>query len=136
MTLMSTTEKTEDTMPPVDIDNLIQMMIANHTPKELALGNLRYEMLRTLTPEKFTSLWAHSTLSGDSFDLILDKLFLGQKLTADLGDGALPTDQKQLNKLIAQHMNTFMDELNWFYKHGLKVRVAPNTKGWIITMTS
>lgn len=54
------------------IDRLVEMIVANHTPKELALGYLRYETVRRLSPRHFGELHKLN-LSGQIFDDLIDQ---------------------------------------------------------------
>lgn len=59
---------------PKDLEQLVSLCVANHTPEELALGWLRYETLRRLNPRQFHDLW-RVHLSGQRFDdLVTDAL--------------------------------------------------------------
>lgn len=62
-------EQQDETNP--DMDRLVRMVAASHTTKELALGFLRYETVRRLSPPRFKELCTLN-LSGESFDDLVD----------------------------------------------------------------
>lgn len=51
----------------------VNVAIAHHTHRELALGFLRYEALRKLHPRQFSELHARN-LAGENFDDMVTKL--------------------------------------------------------------
>lgn len=53
-------------------DQLVRMIVANHTPEELAAGFLRYEVVRRMSPMDFANLWMMS-LDGRGFDELVDQ---------------------------------------------------------------
>lgn len=55
------------------IEQLINSKINDLTTKELALGYLRYEKLRTVTPTKFNELHKRN-MNGERFDGMIDEL--------------------------------------------------------------
>jgi hypothetical protein len=61
-----------------DIDRLVRLCIANHTPEELALGWLRYEALRRVTPRIFSEM-NRRNLAGEFFDDIVTEALLSWK---------------------------------------------------------
>jgi hypothetical protein len=69
--------KTNETIltPPVDLDRLVRLCVANHTPKELALGWLRYEVLRRVNPRIFAEM-NRRNLAGEFFDDIVTEALL------------------------------------------------------------
>lgn len=61
-------------MSPLDnpaIAQLVSTTIANHTPEELALGYIRYEVVRRLTPQAFGDIY-RGNLAGARFDDLID----------------------------------------------------------------
>lgn len=54
-----------------DVKNLVRLVISNHTSEELALGYLRYEAIRRLSPRTFGELYKLN-LSGHCFDDLVD----------------------------------------------------------------
>jgi len=62
------------------LEKLIEETIAERTPAELALGWLRYETLRRLSPRKFTEL-NNRNLSGENFDEMITNELLAWKET-------------------------------------------------------
>jgi hypothetical protein len=63
------------TAPPVDLDRLVRLCVANHTPEELALGWLRYEALRRVNPRIFAEM-NRRNLAGEFFDDLVDEALL------------------------------------------------------------
>lgn len=49
------------------IEQLISVAIKNHTPEELALGWVRYEVVRTMNARQFGEMCKRN-LSGENFD--------------------------------------------------------------------
>jgi hypothetical protein len=66
------------TAPPVDLDRLVRLCVANHTPEELALGWLRYEALRRVNPRIFAEM-NRRNLAGEFFDDIVTESLLSWK---------------------------------------------------------
>jgi hypothetical protein len=64
--------------PPVDLDRLVRLCVANHTPEELALGWLRYEALRRVNPRIFAEM-NRRNLAGEFFDDIVTEALLAWK---------------------------------------------------------
>jgi len=60
------------------LDRLVRLCIANHTPKELALGWLRYEALRRVNPRIFAEM-NRRNLAGEFFDDIVTEVLLSWK---------------------------------------------------------
>lgn len=57
-----------------DIDKLVALCVANHTPEELALGWLRYECVRRMNARQFGEM-CERNLGGEWFDdLVTDAL--------------------------------------------------------------
>lgn len=54
------------------------MVISNHTPEELALGWLRYEALRQVSPRMFAEM-SKRNLAGEFFDDIVTEVLLKWK---------------------------------------------------------
>ena len=54
------------------LDRLVRLLVANHTPEELALGYLRYEAVRKMSPRTFGELHKLN-LSGKFFDSLVDE---------------------------------------------------------------
>jgi len=63
-------EQTGD--PAVVLKRLVRLLVANHTPEELALGYLRYEAVRKMSPRTFGELHKLN-LSGKFFDSLVDE---------------------------------------------------------------
>lgn len=59
------------------IDREIARCMSGVHPEELALGYLRYEALRRLTPREFTKLYKRN-LASNPFDDLVDALVLGK----------------------------------------------------------
>lgn len=53
-------------------DRLVRLVVSNHTPEELALGYLRYEAVRRMSPRTFGELHKLN-LSGRFFDDLVDE---------------------------------------------------------------
>ncbi len=51
--------------------NLVAITTANHTQEELAMGYIRYEMVRRLNPKSFGDIWKLN-ISGQRFDDIIE----------------------------------------------------------------
>jgi len=66
------------TAPPVDLDRLVRLCVANHTPEELAFGWLRYEALRRVNPRIFAEM-NRRNLAGEFFDDIVTEALLSWK---------------------------------------------------------
>jgi hypothetical protein len=66
------------TAPHVDLDRLVRLCVANHTPEELALGWLRYEALRRVNPRIFAEM-NRRNLAGEFFDDIVTEALLAWK---------------------------------------------------------
>lgn len=60
------------------LERLVQLCIANHTPEELALGWLRYEALRRVSPRTFAEM-NRRNLAGEFFDDIVTEALLSWK---------------------------------------------------------
>jgi hypothetical protein len=60
------------------LDRLVRLCVANHTPKELALGWLRYEALRRVNPRIFAEM-NRRNLAGEFFDDIVTEALLSWK---------------------------------------------------------
>lgn len=60
------------------LDNLVALCVANHTPEELAMGWLRYEALRRVSPRIFAEIHKRN-LSGEFFDDIVTEALLEWK---------------------------------------------------------
>lgn len=54
------------------LERLVRLLVANHTPEELALGYLRYEAVRKMSPRTFGELHKLN-LSGKFFDSLVDE---------------------------------------------------------------
>lgn len=54
------------------LDRLVRLVVSNHTPEELALGYLRYEAVRRMSPRTFGELHKLN-LSGRFFDDLVDE---------------------------------------------------------------
>ena len=54
------------------VQRLVRLLVANHTPEELALGYLRYEAVRKMSPRTFGELHKLN-LSGKFFDSLVDE---------------------------------------------------------------
>lgn len=61
-----------------DLERLVRITAANHTPEELALGYLRYETLRRLSPRAFGELHRRN-LEGRFFDGLVDESLANTK---------------------------------------------------------
>lgn len=57
--------------PPPKLDRLIRLAVRNHTPEELALGWLRYETVRKLSPYAFAALCNLALAEGECFDSLV-----------------------------------------------------------------
>jgi hypothetical protein len=57
------------------MDSLVRLCVANHTPEELALGWLRYEALRKVSPRTFAEM-NRRNLAGEFFDGIVTEVLL------------------------------------------------------------
>ena len=53
------------------IDQLMNLVIANHTREELALGYMRYQIIRKFSPRHFGELH-ELNMSGRLFDELID----------------------------------------------------------------
>jgi hypothetical protein len=60
------------------LDRLVRLCVANHTPEELALGWLRYEVLRRVNPRIFAEM-NRRNLAGEFFDDIVTEALLSWK---------------------------------------------------------
>jgi hypothetical protein len=60
------------------LDRLISHARRYYTADELALGYLKYEVLRTLSPRAFAN-WNKRNLSGENFDDIVTDALLSWK---------------------------------------------------------
>lgn len=58
------------------LKSLVQICISDHTPEELALGWLRYEAVRKMSPRQFGEVHKRN-LSGEFFDDIVTEAVLG-----------------------------------------------------------
>lgn len=54
------------------LERLVRLLVANHTPEELAFGYLRYEAVRKMSPRAFGELHKLN-LSGKFFDSLVDE---------------------------------------------------------------
>ena len=54
------------------VQRLVRLLVANHTREELALGYLRYEAVRKMSPRTFGELYKLN-LSGKFFDSLVDE---------------------------------------------------------------
>lgn len=54
------------------VQRLVRLMVANHAPEELALGYLRYELVRRMSPHSFGELHKLN-LSGKFLDDLVDE---------------------------------------------------------------
>jgi hypothetical protein len=61
---------------------LVRLLVANHTPEELALGYLRYEAVRKMSPRTFGELHKLN-LSGKFFDSLVDEALQSWKQPND-----------------------------------------------------
>ena len=68
--------KTSD--PAVGSTRLVRLIVANHSPDELALGWLRYECVRTMNPRTFGEL-CRRNIAGDRFDDIVTEAVMQWK---------------------------------------------------------
>ena len=66
------------TAPPVALDRLVRLCVANHAPEELALGWLRYEALRRVNPRIFAEM-NRRNLTGEFLDDIVTEALLSWK---------------------------------------------------------
>ena len=57
-------------MSTQQLSQLVSLAVANHPPEELALGWLRYETVRTMSPRLFAKI-VHRNLGGEWFDDIV-----------------------------------------------------------------
>ena len=57
------------------LHQLVQIVVRNHTPEELALGYLRYEALRRMSPRTFRDIYQRN-LYGRDFDELMDEALL------------------------------------------------------------
>jgi hypothetical protein len=64
----------------VELEQLIRLCVADHTPEELALGWLRYEALRRVNPRIFSEMYCRN-LAGEFFDNIVTEELLSWKST-------------------------------------------------------
>ena len=60
------------------LDQLVSLVAANHPAQELALGWLRYEVIRNMNPRDFAALWKRN-LSGETFDDLVTEAMLSWK---------------------------------------------------------
>ena len=60
------------------LDRLVRLCVANRTPEELALGWLRYEALRRVSPRIFAEM-NRRNLAGEFFDDIVTEALLSWK---------------------------------------------------------
>jgi len=60
------------------IENLVELCVKNHTPEELALGWMRYETLRKLSPRAFSEI-NRRNLAGERFDDMITEALLTWK---------------------------------------------------------
>lgn len=60
------------------LDRLVRLCVANHTPEELALGWLRYEALRRVSPRIFAAI-TRRNLGGECFDDIVTEALMTWK---------------------------------------------------------
>jgi hypothetical protein len=54
------------------LHQLVHLVVRNHTPEELALGYLRYEAIRRMSPRTFREVW-ELNFSGRFFDDLVDE---------------------------------------------------------------
>ena len=54
--------------------DLVDDAVANETPERLALGWVRYEALRRVSPPEFERMWRQSVRTQQGFDGIVDRL--------------------------------------------------------------
>ena len=71
-------ETSTNAAPPVELDRLVRLCVANHTPAELALGWLRYEALRRVNPRVFAEM-NRRNMAGEFFDDIVTEALLSWK---------------------------------------------------------
>jgi len=64
------------------LERLVRLLVANHTPEELALGYLRYEAVRKMSPRTFGELHKLN-LSGKFFDSLVDEALQSWKQPND-----------------------------------------------------
>lgn len=62
---------------------MVNLAMANRTREELALGYLRYEVVRKLSPRAFRALYKLN-LSGHRFDDLVDEAIRTHKLPTEL----------------------------------------------------
>lgn len=53
------------------LKDVLKLVVANHAPEELALGYLRYEVVRRMNPQMFGELYRQN-LNGELFDDLVD----------------------------------------------------------------
>lgn len=61
-----------------NLQEVVRLCVANHTPEELALGYLRYEAVRLLSPTMFSSLHIRN-LNGEWFDDVITEALINRK---------------------------------------------------------
>lgn len=64
------------------LERLVRLLVANHAPEELALGYLRYEAVRKMSPRTFGELHKLN-LSGKFFDSLMDEALQSWKQPND-----------------------------------------------------
>ena len=70
------------------LERLVRLLVANHKPEELALGYLRYEAVRKMSPRTFGELHKLN-LSGKFFDSLVDEALQSWKQpNTEVSDGA------------------------------------------------
>lgn len=69
------------------VQHLVRLVVANHTPEELALGYLRYEAVRRMSPRTFGELH-RLNLSGKFFDDLVDEALKTWKQPNNPSSGA------------------------------------------------
>lgn len=66
-------------------DRMVRLAMSNHTPEELALGYLRYEAIRRMSPRTFGEIH-RLNLSGRIFDDLVDEALKAWKWPQEPND--------------------------------------------------
>jgi hypothetical protein len=67
------------------LERLDRLVVSNHTPEELALGYLRYEAIRRMSPRTFGEIYKLN-LSGRIFDDLVDEALKAWKWPQEPND--------------------------------------------------
>lgn len=79
------------------LDRMVRLLVASHTPEELALGYLRYEAVRRMSPRTFGELHKLN-LSGKFFDSLVDETLQSWKQPNEKLRHSAPAETKGMKQ--------------------------------------